>query len=156
MNLLIYHIDLNILTLSSTGGCVLKRFANINLALLSFLKGLLINRWAVELDAFLRTFLSAAIFSKARAKPSGYLVMSAPDASAKNSLLLETASWMIVAMSGVKINTTMTKIIIKGFLLSLLFSSLLNPPHQRLLIIKSETKATVPTNTATIEETKIS
>ena len=71
---------------------MLKRLANINLVLPNFLKGLEINRWAVEEEAFLKTFPSEAIFSNALASPSGYLVNKTPEASAKNSLLRDTAS----------------------------------------------------------------
>ena len=62
----------------------------LNQLLVSFpLKGEEMKRWALELLAVLNWLLSEAIFSKALANPSGYLVNNAPDASAKNSLFLE-------------------------------------------------------------------
>ena len=56
------------------------------------LKGLTIKRWAVALVAVFNGLGSEEIFSRALARPSGYLVRSAPEASAKYSLLREIAS----------------------------------------------------------------
>jgi len=70
-------------------------------------KGLEIKRWAVALLAVLKGILLFDIFSKADASPSGYRVKRDPDASAKNSLFRETASWIRVAIIGERIaNTT--------------------------------------------------
>ena len=64
---------------------MLKREENI--VFVAFpLKGLTIKRCAVALLALLSGMGSFDIFSSASASPIGYLVKSAPDASAKNSL----------------------------------------------------------------------
>jgi len=72
---------------SSIGGWVIK-----NVRKPFPLKGLAIYKWAVAVEAVFIRVLSAAIFSRARAKPSGYLVKRAPVASAKNSLFREIAN----------------------------------------------------------------
>lgn len=77
---------------SAAGGWVLNNSVRSELTLEPFLKGLDINMWAVEVVAVCKTLGSADIFSSALARPSGYLVRRAPLASAKYSLLLETAS----------------------------------------------------------------
>ena len=70
---------------------MLNRFVNQCPDILD-LKGLEMYKWAVALLATSSASLSLAIFSRADARPSGYLVNNAPDASAKNSLFLETAN----------------------------------------------------------------
>ena len=61
------------------------------------------KRWAVALLATVNGVGSAEIFSRAAASPSGYLVKSAPEASAKNSLFLEIASRIKDAIIGASI-----------------------------------------------------
>ena len=70
---------------------MLNRFVNQCPDVLD-LNGLEMYKCAVALFAASRSSLSFAIFCKAEAKPSGYLVKRAPDASAKNSLFRETAN----------------------------------------------------------------
>jgi len=67
------------------------------------LNGLTINKCAVALLADFKVCGSLANFSNALANPSGYLVKRAPEASAKNSLFLETANWINVAAIGERI-----------------------------------------------------
>src|SRR4029078_13188852 len=94
------------------------------------LNGLTIKRWAVALVAVLRGLGSLEIFSSALARPSGYLVRSAPEASAKNSLFREIESWIRLATIGARIARIIAimKKIPCARLLSL--SLLRNPPHQ--------------------------
>ena len=49
----------------------------------------------------------AEIFSKAEARPEGFLVKTAPEVSAKNSLFLDIANWI----SMTEIGATIAKII---------------------------------------------
>ena len=99
------YIDLRILTLSSIGGWVLKSLVIVPAKPLP-LNGLTMNRCAVALLACCIGRGSLDIFSRALASPSGYRVRSAPDASARNSLFLEIASWMSVATIGAMIART--------------------------------------------------
>src|SRR3989338_10604693 len=107
------------------------------------------KRWAVALLATVNGVGSAEIFSRAAASPSGYLVKSAPEASAKNSLFLEIASLIKIAIIGAKI--AKTKAIIIKIAFDELFSSLSPPPpHQVILINQSARRATDPTRIETI------
>src|SRR3989339_1794539 len=95
---------------SSTGGWVMNNFIN-QLVFCFPLYGESINK---ELVASFVTFIgvrSEEIFSKALAKPSGYLVNKAPSASAKNSRFLEIASCTKVAAIGATIAATIHKTI---------------------------------------------
>ena len=75
----------------SIGGWVKNNLVNQLPARLP-LNGEEINKWAVELLALRIGLGSLDIFSKALANPSGYLVKSPAEASAKNSRFLEIAN----------------------------------------------------------------
>ena len=71
------------------------------------LKGFVMNKWAVvcvwELGLRNILFVEVSSFSKAFARPKPECKSLAPDSSARNSLDLDMAIWMIAAKSGVKI-----------------------------------------------------
>ena len=106
----------------------------------------------MALFATSKTSLSLEIFSSARARPSGYLVRSAPDASARNSLLLETASCMRLAINGVRMARIMPMTINKPPPESLF----LLPPHHRFLKKRSDRKAIIPTRIDTTARSLVS
>jgi hypothetical protein len=98
-------ISLNALILSSIGGWVENKFA-----IFEPRKGLTMNKWAVAFEATFIEYGYEAIFSKALANPSGYLVIKTPVASAKNSLFLEIAKWINWAAIGAKTEAKIAKI----------------------------------------------
>ena len=101
--------------------------------------------------AFLIGICASDIFSSAEARPSGYLVRSAPEASAKNSLFLEIASCISLA----KIGESIIKIIPITIIIP--FPFLLSPPLRKPprinIFAKSETK---PTRITTTVDNRIS
>ncbi len=84
-----YFIFLKASILSSVLGCVENQLVFL---FLFFLNGSAIYICAVALLAVFSSFGSLDIFCKAEINPSGFLVNSTAVASAKNSLLLDTAS----------------------------------------------------------------
>src|SRR3990167_903695 len=131
------------------GGGVWKRF-EIDVPLLP--NGLEIKRWAVAVLAVFMGILKLAIFSSALAKPSGYLVSSAPEASARYSRRREIASFIKVAIIGDRIMRTMPTIAKAPPLLL----SLLPPLNIKPLKNISEIIETNPTSTTTALISKIS
>src|SRR3989339_190568 len=143
-----YAIPLNFFTRSSIGGWVEKRFDT------RFpLKGFEMNRCAVAEFAVASGTFDALIFSNARASPSGYLVRSDPDASARYSLFREIASLMISAMIGERIMRAIPTMARTPP--APLFSDE-RPPKKLIRKNMSDKSAIVPTRTITMVMTRIS
>ncbi len=142
-----FYISSNLFTLSFIGGCVENSFVIIPCF---FLNGVEIKRWAVALFALsTKGSGSLEIFFKALANPGGYLVNTAPLASAINSLFLLIANLIISPIIGLKIASIKPATInIIVMLLPLEFLLRLPPPHKKLLNKKSLNKVTIPIKTA--------
>src|SRR3989344_2084335 len=136
---------------SSTGGCVENSFDTQAPAGCAP-KGFEIKRCAVAVEARAIGERYELIFCRAEAKPSGYLVRSAPEASARNSRLRETASWMSCAASGAKIIEATNAIRISGLLLRLRSP----PPKWLMCIAVLASTEIMPTSTTTTVITRIS
>src|SRR5258708_4159044 len=85
--------------------------------------------------------LSAAIFSSAEIKPSGYRVKSTPEVSAKASRLREMASWISKVPIGGRIESTMAKI--KKTSWSLFRRSLDTPTKKSSLFLPSYSQSSL-------------
>ena len=99
---------------------------------------------------------SAEIFSNADINPSGFLVSSTAEASAKYSLLLESASFIRLPKIGAKIKQINPIIIKMGFPPLLSLSSELPPPQNNILDTKSESITINPTITVTTADNLMS
>lgn len=137
---------LSLVILSSIGGCVKNILSMKFKTPFLFLSGLSKYKWAVASFAVLSSCVSLPIFSNADASPSGFLVRSAPVASAKNSLCLDIANFIMVAIIGDK-SANNTPIII-SIIPILPVSLFLFPLKIIVLSIMSDNNTVAPTNTA--------
>ena len=118
--------------------------------------GFPINKCAVAWFAWRMGCVYAPILVSALANPSGYRVINAPLASARNSRLRQMANWINCATHIAKMASAKPAIIKTSCSLPSRSPPPLPPPYNMLLRKKSETSVTKPSNTTTVVITSVS